>query len=123
MTTIQSFFEHYAERYMASDVEAVASLYEAPFLAVRDGRATHLPDGAAVREHLAGLMQAYATSGAVRADMASLHELSLGPTGTVVTVHWHAVAADGSMVRDFRTSYHLLRDGETWRILSYTNHA
>ncbi|MGH3066728.1 MAG: hypothetical protein ACRDOF_10580, partial [Gaiellaceae bacterium] len=97
--------------------------YEAPFLAVRDGRAIHLPDPAAVREHLAELMQAYAKSGAVRADIASLQELSLGPTGAVVTVHWHAVAADGSMVRDFNTSYHLLRDGETWRILAYTNHA
>jgi hypothetical protein len=28
---IQRFFETYAERYMASDVDAVAAMYEAPF--------------------------------------------------------------------------------------------
>ena len=123
VTTIDAFFERYAERYMASDVDAIASLYEAPFLAVRDGRAIHLPDREAVREHLSGLMHAYAAAGAVRADIASLDALPLGPSGAMVTVNWHAVDADGTMVRDFHTSYHLLRNGETWRILSYTNHA
>jgi len=39
MSELRSFFERYAERYMASsDVDAVASMYEAPLLAVRDGR-------------------------------------------------------------------------------------
>jgi len=123
MTDIRSFFEHYAERYMASDVDTIAASYEAPFLAVRDGRSIHLPDEAAVHEHLAGLMNAYAKAGATRADISSLDILPLGPSGAVVTVNWHAVDAEGAMVRDFHTSYHLLRDGETWRILSYTNHA
>ena len=123
MTTIQSFFDHYAERYMASDVDAIAAVYEAPFLAVRDGSAIHLPDGAAVQEHLAELMEAYGKAGAVRADIASLDTLPLGPSGAIVTVNWHAVDARGELVRDFHTSYHLLRDDATWRILSYTNHA
>lgn len=123
MTDTRSFFEHYADRYMASDVDAIAALYEAPFLAVRDGRAIHLGDATAVRGHLAGLMDAYEKAGAARADIASLDTLPLGPSGAVVTVNWHAVDAGGAMVRDFHTSYHLLRDGETWRILSYTNHA
>jgi hypothetical protein len=123
MTDTRSFFEHYAEHYMASDVDTVAAMCEAPFLAVREGRAIHLADRAAVRAHLAGLMDAYARAGAARAEIASLDTLSLGPSGAVVTVNWHAVDAEGAMVRDFHTSYHLLRDGETWRILSYTNHA
>jgi len=41
---------------MASDVDAVSAMYEAPLLAVRDGRAIHLADRAGVREHLAELM-------------------------------------------------------------------
>jgi hypothetical protein len=123
MTDTRAFFEHYADRYMASDVDTVAALYEAPFLAVRDGQAIHLADEAAVHEHLAGLMDAYEKAGATRADIASLDTLSLGPSGALVTVNWHAVDAEGALVRDFHTSYHLLRDGERWRILSYTNHA
>lgn len=123
VTDIRSFFERYAERYMASDVDAISSLYEAPFVAVREGKASHLRDKAAVRDHLAGLMDAYDKAGAAQADIVSLDTLSLGPSGAMVTVNWHAVDAEGALVRDFHTSYHLLRHGDTWRILSYTNHA
>lgn len=59
---IERFFETYAERYMASDVDAVAAMYEAPFLAVRESRPIHLPDREAVREHLAELMEATRSS-------------------------------------------------------------
>lgn len=123
MTDIRPFFEHYSERYMASDADAVSALYEAPFLAVRDGHAIHLPDESAVHAHLVELMEAYGKAGAARADIVSLDTLPLGPSGAMVTVNWHAVDADGELVRDFHTSYHLLRHGDTWRILSYTNHA
>jgi hypothetical protein len=34
---------------MAGDAEAVAAMYEAPLLAVRGGRAIHLPDDATWR--------------------------------------------------------------------------
>jgi hypothetical protein len=68
-------------------------------------------------------MEAYRKAGAARAVIASLDTLPLGPSGAMATVNWHAVGAGGEMVRDFHTTYHLLRSGDTWRILSYTNHA
>ena len=122
MNAFDSFFKRYAERYMAGDAEAVAAMYEAPLLAVREGRAIHLPDKAAVREHLAGLMDAYGKAGAVRADVAALDVLPLGAYSAVATVRWHVLDADGGLVRDFSSTYHLLWDDPTWRILSYTNH-
>ena len=48
---IERFFEMYAERYMASDADAIAAMCEVPFLAVRESRAIHLGDRDAVREH------------------------------------------------------------------------
>jgi len=47
---IERFFEMYAERYMASDADAIAAMYEVPFLAVRESRAIHLGDRDAVRD-------------------------------------------------------------------------
>jgi hypothetical protein len=44
---------------MASDLDAVEALYEAPFLAVRENEPIHLRDREEVRGHLAGLMEAY----------------------------------------------------------------
>lgn len=117
-----TFFAQYAERYMASDVDAISAVYEAPLLAVRESRAIHLPDRKAVREHLAELMEAYEHAGAARADVAELHVASLGASSATATVRWHVRDAAGTLLRDFQSTYHLLRADGAWRILSYTNH-
>ena len=120
---IEQFFEMYAERYMASDVDAIAALYEAPFLAVREGRAIHLGDRDAVREHLVALMEAYRNSGAARATIVDLQVRRLDSTSAIATVRWNVLADDGALVRDFATSYQILREEPGgWRILSYTYH-
>ena len=122
MSEFDAFFSHYAEQYMASDVGGISAVYEAPLLAVREGRAIHLADRGAVDDHLSELMAAYRNAGAARADVAELDVISLGESCAMVTVRWHVLDATGALVRDLHTSYHLLSDGGTWRILSYTNH-
>ena len=122
MNELESFFSHYSDRYMAGDVDAVAAMYEAPALAVREGRVIHLADETALREHLSELMSAYSVAGAARAELAALHLDRLGSHATNATVNWRVVGADGGLIRDFRTTYFMFRDGETWRIRTYTNH-
>ena len=122
MSEFDSFFAHYAERYMASDVDAISAVYEAPLLAVREGRAIHLSDRAAVRGHLIELMAAYQNAGAARADIAGIDIVSLGMSSAMVTVHWRVLDGTGALVRDFNTTYHVLRRDGDWCILSYTNH-
>jgi hypothetical protein len=122
MVDLNPFFSRYADRYMASDADAVSAMYEAPMLAVREGRAIHLADRTAVREHLTELMAAYARSGAARADIAALDVVSLGTSSVCATVRWHVRDAAGGLLKDFETTYHLLREDGAWRILSYTNH-
>jgi hypothetical protein len=122
MSDLDTFFTRYAEAYMASDVDAVSAVYEAPLLAVREGEIFHLPDRAAVREHLAELMAAYARSGAARAEIAASDVTYLGKSSVCTTVRWHVRDAGGGLLKDFRTTYHLLDVGGNWRILSYTNH-
>ena len=107
---------------MACDVDAVSAMYEAPMLAVREGRAIHLSDRKAVREHLTDVMGAYARSGAARADIASLEVVPLGRSSVFATVRWQVRNADGALLKDFHTTYHMLRTDGAWRIVSYTNH-
>ena len=120
---IERFFENYAERYMASDVDAIAAMYETPLLAVREGKAIHLGDDEAVRNHFASLMAAYRKAGAKRAAISALSTVPLGRSSLLTTVRWSVQSDDGTVLRDFATSYHMLRreDGG-WRILSYVNH-
>ncbi|MGH2800086.1 MAG: DUF6841 family protein [Thermoleophilaceae bacterium] len=120
---IERFFERYAERYMATDVDAVAAVYEVPFLAVRESRPIHLLDRDAVREHLAGLMDAYRNAGAKRATIADLQVTQLDSASVIATVRWNALAEDGALLREFTVSYQMLRqEPDGWRIFSYTYH-
>lgn len=120
--SVKALFSEYAQRYMAFDAPGVAELYSAPFLAVREGIAIHLADPEAVREHLAGVMDAYRAAGAVEATPQSIEIHPLGDRACTATVHWHALDADGRLLKDFETTYHLLSSGDGWLILSYTNH-
>ena len=122
MRDLEPFFARYAERYMASDVDAVSAMYEAPMLALREGRVIHLPDRTAVRAHLADVMAAYARSGAARADIGALDVIPLGKSSVFATVQWHVRDASGGLLKQFRTTYHLVQMTDLWRILSYTNH-
>jgi hypothetical protein len=107
---------------VGSDVAGMSESYEAPLLAVRDGVALHFADRGDVYAHLAELAADFAASGAVRADIVSLDATPLGTAGAIATVHWLFSEADGAPVKDFHTTYQLLRAGDDWRILSYTNH-
>lgn len=118
MSHLDPFFARYAGRYMASDVDAVSAMYDAPMLAIREGRVIHLADRTAVRAHLTELMAAYARSGAARADIAALDVVALGKSSVFATVHWHVRDTSGGLLRDFHTTYYLLRVDGDWRILS-----
>jgi hypothetical protein len=118
---LASFFERYAERYMAGDAAAVADLCQVPFLAVRNGAPIHLGDREAVLDHFAGLMAAYQNAGAAAADVVALDVLEQGDSAALATVRWVVRSADGAVVRDFQTSYQLLGP-DPWTIHAYVNH-
>lgn len=118
---VAELFGRYAERYMASDADAVTDMCGTPFLAVRKGVPIPLSDRTALVDHFAGVMAAYRASGAVAADIEGLDVLEQGDSAALVTVHWRVRAAGGGLVRDFRTSYQLVGP-DRWRIFGYVNH-
>ncbi len=94
-----------------------------PFVAVRKGEAIHMPDRNAVRDHFASAMNAYRlASGAGAWTPVEIDTRELGDNSVFATVHWHALDADGEVVRDTWTSYQLLATPGGWRFVSYTNH-
>jgi hypothetical protein len=121
--TVDSFFDEYARRYIDGDVKGVASLCLCPFLAVRRGEAIHMSDRAAVLDHFAATISAYRSAAHVESwTRVSTDVRQLGEHSVFASVHWNALAADGQVVRDTWTSYHLLATPDGWRLLSYTNH-
>lgn len=117
---VTTLLERYAERYMAGDADAIAAMCEVPFLAVRRGALIHLGDREAVVAHFAANIAGYQSTGARSADILAIDALPLGDLARFATVTWHVGAADGSTIREFRTSCQLA--GDPLRILSYVNH-
>ena len=120
--TIESLIHEYARRYSAHDVDGVSALCLNPFLAIREGAAIHLGNWEAVREHFQTIMSAYRGSGAARWTPVEIDPYYLGERACFATVRWNAHDEEGSLLRDTRTTYHLLAGPDGWRFLSYTNH-
>ena len=114
-----------ADVFRAGDhcVEGVTELCLAPFLAIREGVPIHMPDRHAVRDHFAAMIDAYRGGGVAVWKRIEIDVRELGEHAVFATVRWNALDADGEVLRDTRTTYHLLATTpDSWRFLSYTNH-
>jgi hypothetical protein len=121
--TVESFIDEYSRHYSERDVEGVTNMCLWPFLAIRSGVAINLPDRNAVREHVAGEMNAYRfAAGAGTWRPIKIEARELGESCTFATVHWNAQNVDGEVVRDSWTSFLLLATPDGWRFVSYVNH-
>jgi hypothetical protein len=119
--SVLSTLDEYNRLYADRDVEGVTDLCLWPFLAIRRGEATHMPDRPAVRDHFAKLIVAYKLKGVVDWKAVEVDARQLGEHSVFATVHWNAVNAEGEVIRNTWTSYQLLATPDGWRFLSYTN--
>ena len=112
----------YIRRYSERDLNGVTELCLAPFLAIREVRPIHMADGDAVRDHFAAMIDSYRGGGVATWKRVESDVRELGEHAVFVTVRWNALDSDGNVLRDTRTTYHLLATADGWRFLSYTNH-
>lgn len=120
--TVESLIHEYAGRYTAYDANAVTELCLHPFLAIREGNPIHLADRDAVCDHFGKVMETYRAAGAATWSPIEIETHRLGEHAAFATVRWNALDAEGNVLRDTKTTYHLLAVPAGWRFLSYTNH-
>jgi hypothetical protein len=120
--TVDSFFDEYARRYTERDLEGLTALCLWPFLAIREGVPIHMPDRDAVRDHYGAMIDAYRGAGAATWSPVEIDARELGEHSVFATVRWNALDSEQNVLRDTRTTYHLLSTPDGWRLLSYTNH-
>ncbi|HEV8104884.1 MAG TPA: nuclear transport factor 2 family protein [Gaiellaceae bacterium] len=120
--TVDAFMDEYIRRYSDRDLEGVTELCLAPFLAIREGVPIHMADRDAVRDHFGAMIDAYRRVGAATWRRIESDTRELGEHAVFTTVRWNALDTHGNVLRDTRTTYHLLATPDGWRLLSYTNH-
>jgi SnoaL-like domain len=120
--TVDEVLDEYIRRYSERDVEGVTEFCLVPFLAIREGVPIHMPDRDSVRDHFAAMIDTYRGTGVATWKRIENEVHELGEHAVFATVRWNALDSEGSLLRDTRTTYHLLATPEGWRFLSYTNH-
>ena len=88
--TLDAFMDEYIRRYSERDVDGVAELCLAPFLAIREGVPIRMPDRDAVRDHFAAMIDAYRGGGVAVWKRIENDVRELGDHAVFATVRWNA---------------------------------
>ena len=116
------YFANYAKCYDTFDAVSLATYYLAPTLMVKNGSVLALSTADGIFEHLKGLLASYKEHGYKKGKVAGIEVQMMGHWSAFVMVHWIIDHVNGSVLRDFCTTYNLFRQGSVWKILVTTNH-
>jgi NTF2-like protein (DUF6841) len=116
------YFTKYARCYDDFDHERLARFYFAPTLMVKNGSVLALDTDSDIITHLKTLLAFYREHGYKKGNLVGLEVQPMGHWGAFVTVHWIIDHVNGSILRDFKSSYNLFKQEHNWLILATTNH-
>lgn len=119
---IVEYFANYAICYDTFDAVALAKYYFAPTLMVKNGSATPILTTDETLDHLTALLASYKKHGYKKGNVAGVEIRPMGVWSNAVTVHWIIDHINGSILRDFYTTYNLFQQDSEWKILVTTNH-
>jgi hypothetical protein len=119
---ISDFLNQYNEAWKF-DGDQIAKLYCVPTVTVRgDGSIHSFQSREEIARFFQGVLDTYRGEGAIGGTMQDLEVVPLGERSALATVTWQNLRADGSVAKQWRQSYNLLRFAEGWRILATTFH-
>ena len=121
---VTKFLDDYVRYWYAGEWSAVAALYHVPSITVRgDGSVHCFQSLKELQDFFHGVGAAYDKEGEL--GPGRYHSLTTQPIGArslLATLTWQMVRKDGSVVREWRQSYNLVRTDERWQILAATLH-
>lgn len=119
---MSTFLNRYNEAF-AVDGNKIAELYCVPTVTMRGDGSIHCFQS---REEIAQFFQVvtdtYKGEGAQGATFHDLVAIPIGERSALATLTWKNLRADGSVARQWRQSYNLVRFADGWRILAATFH-
>jgi hypothetical protein len=116
------YFANYAKCYDDFDPERLAKYFYTPTVNIKNGSVVAISNSSDVLAYLRSLVISYREQGLKKANLVNLDVKMLGWWSALITVHWIIDHTNGSILRDFHTSYNLFKNGDSWLILMTTNH-
>jgi hypothetical protein len=112
---LEEFFEHFAVVYSRLDVDGVSQLFAMPFFTLINDERTDWPEMAPLYETTQVLFNWYAAQGFHGATYTILSSMEISSTLATAQLRWRVIRNDGTPW-EYRTSYHLRRIGDAWKI-------
>ncbi len=120
---IRAFFEAYSKAFESIDGNRIAALYHMPTVTMRGDASIHCLQS---REELArffqGVADTYFRDGYRSGSFKNLQVVPIGERSALATMDWELRRGDGSLIREWRQSYNVVRVGNGWQILVSTFH-
>ena len=121
--TINQFFQDYSAAFEAADGAQISSFYHVPCMTVRlDGSFHQFQSKGELADFFGNVARGYIGEGMRSGRPQSLETHKLGSASVLVTINWVIKREDGSVIRSWRQTYNLLRQGDGWAILLATMH-
>jgi hypothetical protein len=99
-------------------------MYHEPCLSVRaDGCVRYLQTRDEARSFFEEVATAWRREEYDRFETSDLEVVPMGGRCLLVTLDWHMLRADGSLIRRWRQSYQLILVAQEWQVLASTFHA
>lgn len=120
---IVGFFDDFVEAFGSFNGARIATRYVVPGVALRgDGSIHYLQSRAEVEGFFQTAVESYHRDGCRGIRFKDLDVVPMGDRSVLGTVTWELLREDGSVLRQWRQSYNLVRVDAGWQILASTYH-
>ena len=120
---ISAFLNQYLEIFITFDADQIAAWYCVPTIAMGfDGSINCFQSREEITWFFQRVADIYQGEGAISGTMHDLEVVPIGGRSALATVTWKNRRPDGSVAKQFRMSYNVVRFDEGWRILAATVH-
>jgi hypothetical protein len=118
-----AFLNQYNETFATFDGDQIAGFYCVPTITVRgDGSVHCFQSREEIVRYFQGVANTYKGEETKAATINDLVAVPIGERSALATLTWKNLRADGSVARQWRQSYNVVRFAEGWRILAATFH-
>ena len=120
---MSAFLNKYNETFATFDGDQIAEFYCVPTITMRgDGSIHCFQSREEIVRFFQGVADTYKGEGTKGATIHDLVAVPIGERSALATLTWKNLRADGSVARQWRQSYDVVRFAEGWRILAATFH-
>lgn len=120
---VAGFFDDFVETFSSFSGVRIATRYAVPGVALRgDGSIQCLQSRVEVERFFQAAVDTYHREGCRGIRFKDLEVVPIGGRSALGTVTWELLREDGSVLRQWRQSYNLVRVETGWQILASTYH-